>query len=482
MSALTQKGVPAGAAPASSLSCPPAPALRAPSCPSPVVEAMARGWCPGLSRPMASGDGLLARVHPPNGILSPRQALALGEAARICGNGLLDITSHANLQIRGVRAETLGPLRARLTPLGLDDAGRRAPYRATVISPLAGLDESEQVDGRTLADLVEAIVRTVRLPPKFLIGVESGGRIALDHLAPDLRLIASAPGQVRLVLAGVPALTSPPLPVAHMLELLPRLLQAISAMLHAVNRRRVRMLTGNARRALLVQAGFASTARLSPDDGNGDGQPRLAAGMSLLQGTSLAPHLSRPKMPRAGTCRLANGTFALFAAPPFGQMTARALESIGLLAQELGLEEIRLTPLRGLLLPGLNAAHLAMAQARLSAHGLITRAEDPRLRIITCAGAPACARARCNSHALASQLARHLAPAPGREADIHLSACMKGCARRGRSPLTVVAQGERFAIIPDGGPLDTPRQHLSFPELLAQLATLVPHSPHDESR
>ena len=52
-----------------------------------------RGWCPGLSRPMPTGDGLLARVHPPRGRLTRDQAHAVAEGARRFGNGHLDLTA-----------------------------------------------------------------------------------------------------------------------------------------------------------------------------------------------------------------------------------------------------------------------------------------------------------------------------------------------------------------------------------------------------
>ncbi len=612
------------------------------------LDTMARGWCPGLSRPMASGDGLLARVHPPHGSLTPEQALALAEAAHREGNGLIDITTHANLQIRGVKPSTHTALRARLAPLGLDDAGRRAPYRATVLSPLAGLDGAEQMDGLALADRVETMAHAVALPPKFLIAVDSGGSFPLNHLNPDLRLAATAPGYLQLFLAGSPTLCTAPLLVEQALAALPHLLEKLAHTLAQSGVRRVRMLTGNARRATLVQAGLmeaglpdmkeadaqendgvrpavqqlfhagttnatgTSTGTLAADVLSGNAHPhpeqagppmppvsttdamqtgtgtpgeihagferptsarhiaaeaaRLHPGQARTATAAIAssdaqvgdstvrpmqphpeqastPTLSgpaastkqdlrdehdsgrieasgislhapairssfhaieddvladiasgpkppaglahpgaeqpflqttqrpRPSAPRAGTVRLKAGTYALFAAPPFGQMSARALEGVARLAQDLGLAEIRLSPLRGIVLTGLAPAMLAEARTRLDTLGLIIRADDSRLRILTCAGAPACSRALCNSHSLASQLAAHLRPATGAE-DIHLSACLKGCARRGPAPLTLVAQAGGFAVIPDGGPLDTPVLVLSFPEILHRLSTL----------
>ena len=61
-----------------------------------------QGWCPGALRPMASGDGLVLRVRAPNGRLEPDQARRIAELARRHGNGLIDLTSRANLQLRGL--------------------------------------------------------------------------------------------------------------------------------------------------------------------------------------------------------------------------------------------------------------------------------------------------------------------------------------------------------------------------------------------
>ena len=78
------------------------------------VADLRRGWCPSVLRPMPTGDGLLVRLHPPGGALGAAQARAVAEAARACGNGLLDVTGRGNLQIRGVREETHADLVGRL--------------------------------------------------------------------------------------------------------------------------------------------------------------------------------------------------------------------------------------------------------------------------------------------------------------------------------------------------------------------------------
>ncbi|TAJ91914.1 MAG: hypothetical protein EPO10_26630 [Reyranella sp.] len=125
-----------------------------------------KGWCPGALRPMQSGDGLIVRVRPWNSTLSPVQARGIAEGARRHGNGLIDLTQRANLQLRGVTPEALVPLQEMLDRLGLLDRDPAAEaIRNVMVGPFAG------PAARTLAaDLTEAILADPRLrglPAKF---------------------------------------------------------------------------------------------------------------------------------------------------------------------------------------------------------------------------------------------------------------------------------------------------------------------------
>ena len=65
-----------------------------------------RGWCPTAWAPMAAGDGLLLRVRPPFGRMTIAQWRVLGEVAQEHGNGAIDLTSRAGLQLRGLAPAT----------------------------------------------------------------------------------------------------------------------------------------------------------------------------------------------------------------------------------------------------------------------------------------------------------------------------------------------------------------------------------------
>ena len=77
-----------------------------------------KGWCPGAYKPMQSGDGLVVRVRPMAAQISAAQATGLAQAAQAHGNGFIDLTNRANLQIRGVSTDSYPALMADLDSMG----------------------------------------------------------------------------------------------------------------------------------------------------------------------------------------------------------------------------------------------------------------------------------------------------------------------------------------------------------------------------
>ena len=74
-----------------------------------------RGACPGLSAPMATGDGLLVRFLPADGIALDA-AVALCAAARTHGNGTIEITARGSLQVRGLSARSAPAFACAVNP------------------------------------------------------------------------------------------------------------------------------------------------------------------------------------------------------------------------------------------------------------------------------------------------------------------------------------------------------------------------------
>jgi precorrin-3B synthase len=400
-----------------------------------------KGWCPGALKPMQSGDGLVVRIRPPLGRLTPAQAEAIAQAAETHGNGIIDLSARANLQLRGVTPDSHGPLIDDLRAQGLIDPdveteslrnlivtpfrtspptltvphdGRREPTTPTVEtrattprfpSPLCGgaggeghrASQAPDDTDSLAATLTAALARMPRLPGKFGFALDTGPRPVLTGASVDIRVERAADGSLILRPEGHP-LGQP--------------------------------VTDLARDVLAMADWFVAQGGIS----NGRGRmAALIAKGAIPPGCTTAPAAAPPK-PTPGLCP--DGTLVALA---FGQMRAETLHALAALGHE-----IRPTPWRMLLLVG--------ATVVPDLPGLITDPADPILRVTACTGAPGCPQALGDTRNLARQLAPQLAP----DQTLHLSGCAKGCAHPGPAPLTLTATGQGYDLILNGTASDIP--------------------------
>jgi len=90
------------------------------------VAELKKGWCPTLTKPMESGDGLLVRINLPSGMINATIARAVAALSTQYGNEQIDLTSRGNIQIRGVSTENYTPLFKALSELGVIEEPRAA--------------------------------------------------------------------------------------------------------------------------------------------------------------------------------------------------------------------------------------------------------------------------------------------------------------------------------------------------------------------
>ncbi|WP_417474809.1 precorrin-3B synthase [Leisingera sp.] len=356
------------------------------------------GWCPGALRPMMSGDGLVVRIRAPLGRLSAAQANGVAELAQTFGNGLLDISARANLQLRGIHEDRFEDLIAGLRTLGLVDLDAAAEARRNIL--LAPFWQ-EGDDTHTIASALSAALTAatgLTLPGKFGFAVDCGAAPVLQDCAADIRIERGPAG---LILRADGATVG-------------KAVTRESAAAEALALARWFLDQGGA------PEGRGRMHRLIARRG-----PPPSHGATVLQ----RPFAAAPGHTPAGT----------LAALEFGQMTAATL------AELAAHGEIRLTPWRMLLIEG--------ARDLPPLPGLILDATDPRLQVTACTGAPGCLQALSATRDLARDLAAQL-PQSTR---LHVSGCAKGCACPGPSPVTLTATGaDEFSLIRNGTAADQP--------------------------
>jgi precorrin-3B synthase len=125
---------------------------------------MKRGWCPGVHEPMPSGDGLLIRVKPFGGRLSPAMLRTLAKVAAECGNGVIELTGRGNIQLRGLTAATAKRASDALVEAGLADPDPVREARRNVIAV-------PPCDDALVAAIEALLAETPGLAPKFCVAV-----------------------------------------------------------------------------------------------------------------------------------------------------------------------------------------------------------------------------------------------------------------------------------------------------------------------
>ncbi|WP_340314606.1 precorrin-3B synthase [Rhizorhabdus argentea] len=373
----------------------------------------AKGWCPDAWRPMMSGDGLLVRVKPRLGRMTAAQVRELCAAANRHGNGLIDVTSRANLQIRGVGEGNWPQLVQQLVALDLVDADADLERRRNIlVAP--DWQEGDDTD-RVASDLAARLGELPELPGKVGFVVDAGVGCALGSDGGDFRIERGADGKLILRADG----RSTGVAVPH----------------------------GGEANALVALAWWFL------ESGGGEAG-RMARHTAELPNwaTGNVPSMTSVARVQPGPCRLGMA-FGL----PFGRLEASVLAE--LVAQDSGTQALRFTPWRIVLVEG--------DPSFASPRGLVTDPADPLLRADACPGFPHCPQASVETR----DVARRLAPlVAGR---LHVSGCAKGCACPRSADVTLTGRDGLYDIsldAPAGSPAVWPA--LSRLEVLAHFGAV----------
>ncbi|WP_033922777.1 cobalamin biosynthesis protein CobG [Sphingomonas sp. 37zxx] len=304
-----------------------------------------RGWCPTAYRPMAAGDGLLVRVRPRLGRLTRAQALGLCEAAAAHGNGQIDLTNRASLQIRGVRDGDWPALIASLCALDLVDADPAIEARRALLCA-PGWQDSDDTH-RIAIELTKRLADLPALPGKFGFAIDAGEARVLYNDPADIRIERGEAGGVILRADG-------------------RATGVAVSTADAVNK-------AIALAHWFVASGGVTAGRMTRHPVS---LPRWAD-----QGDHPAP---------ASPTDLAGAQLGPVHGMPFGRIDADALAQ---LVQPTSAVAIRVTPWRRLIVEG---------------GALPDTTEPAAIRADACVGAPACPQASVSTRAIARRLAPYV--------------------------------------------------------------------------
>ncbi|MGK5546633.1 cobalamin biosynthesis protein CobG [Streptomyces sp. URMC 127] len=416
--------------------------------------------CPGALRLHTADDGALARIRLPGGLLTSRQALGLAGIAEELGDGHLDLTSRGNVQLRGLADGCGGTVAGRLRRLGLLPSDRHDRIRNVAASPLCGVDgwtpDSAPVPGTAPAD-VQGWARELDellcsegtgsdltpLSGRFLFGLDDG-RGDIVALRPDVTLIASGAGRADVCFGT----TGPGLRVA----------------------------AADAPRAAALAAAEFLAAR--EDSGSGAWRVReLPAGQRpsagrlaqrlAAQGIASTPlpspriPLGDPPVPGLLTCP--DGLCALSVTAPLGRLTSRQWRVVSGLAAQWGKQELRVTPWRGLVIPGLPAQEAPGLLAELAGAGFVTAADSAWHRAGACAGRPGCAKSLADVRADAAACLADGQAAGAAALPVYWSGCERRCGHPGGGPwVDVLATGDGYEVsLRGGGEADGPPRRVT---------------------
>lgn len=412
----------------------------------------AKGWCPGALRPMLSGDGLIVRVRPQWATLGLDELAVLADAAGLFGNGHIDLTRRANLQIRGVSEATLPQLHEVIARLGLlDDSPDGEAVRNVMINPLAGIDPAEVLDVRSIGGELARLLASEKslwaLPTKFGFIVDGGGILDLAEQRGDVRLAAIADGLDSAVAVGLETRVG----VEWLGSISPGAAAAAA------------IETGL---AFIGVASREKRQRMRDLSDEGLASIRSAIGPRLDALRENPRNADAPLIKRTGLIELGAGRLAVGIAAPFGRVEADQFRMLADAMAAHGVKEIRLSPWRTLYaeVPSEQSGQSILVAA--ASVGLIVDPGDPLLQIEACPGAPGCHSTSLDTRGDGRRLARLLLRF-GFTGTIHVSGCAKGCAKSGTSDLVLVGAEGRYGLVRNGTAQDSPARRCSFSDLAA---------------
>ena len=359
----------------------------------------AKGWCPSALRPMKSGDGLLVRIKPNFGQLNSKQLLVLADCLDDFGNGLVDITSRTNLQIRGVKEQNYSNLILKLQAEGLLGKSEKLDRLNVIVPPFI---RKNSLTWRCASQVYSSVENLPLLPEKFGFCIDCEESRYLTNQSGDIFIEGSSGSGLLLRCAGLKKAFS-----TDENNLISDVKKIIGWYLEKQN-------SEETERPMRMRD-VVSKNRFPWKTSNELKKP-------LLEEVTVGSY---------------QGYFVL--AAPFGQLKSEHLRKLAAVNKKVQFTINRMLIVESL--PGKD-------------HGLIDEPQDNRLKMNVCPGAPHCSSATIKTRHLAESLAHQKEFIIGRK--VHISGCTKGCASPNSKDICIVGNEGSFDIVEKGYAWDKP--------------------------
>jgi ferredoxin-nitrite reductase len=405
--------------------------------------------CPGLFYATPAQDGVIYRIRTPAGAVTSEQAHVVARFAEQMGNGYIQVTNRANLQVRSARTVVPPALLAAFQAVGLASARSGVDHlRNIMASPTAGIDPQALIDTRPLVTALDATVvqhaEFAGLPAKFSVGFDGGEAVSVRHHPNDVWFVAASDpptsageshrGAFRLLFN-----------TGHRQELDTGLLVRPEACV-----------------PLVVAIAQVYLTHVAPGQACAAGKkPRLRQVIAEMGADAYLEHVQQllpftlPRRPVVMAKSVAAvpqarpigahsqrqpGLSYLGVVAPLGRLTVQQFRELADLARRYGRGTLRLTPWQNVLLPDVPTERVPRLQQAVAPLGLYDSAIHPWSALVACTGNRGCHASATDTTGHALELANYLARR-GRldqPLNIHLSGCTKSCAQHHTSDIALV--------------------------------------------
>ncbi len=437
--------------------------------------------CPSLFNATTAQDGILSRIRLPAGLITASQCQLISEIINQFGNGEVQITNRANLQIRTSAAlseNTLLDLQDYFLASSCPDTDG---LRNIMASPAAGIDSQALVNTIPLVKQWNFYLlnhpELAILSNKFSVCFDGGESINVSDRPNDIcfkavRELSEAEVHFSLQLGS--EVVGILIPYSQVIAVL----AALTQVYRDYTEKRLGQDSKNLRsrpprlRELLNDLGIEKYLDLvveklisrSPSIPLKKGEEEKTSSPPFLRGaggdlnletqTRSYKHLGIHSQKQSGLAYIG-------VVVPLGRLIAAQLQGLAELAQQYGGGALRLTPWQNILLTDIAEADLAKVSELISNLGLSISPTHPYAAIAACSGSTGCKSAHTDTQADAKAIASHLEKCIELESplNLHFSGCDKSCVQHHPSDIALVGQDSgTYKIYIGDGEIDFGRE------------------------